>query len=585
LERRLVAILAADVVGYTRLMGADEAGTLARLKRFRAEVFDPAIAAEGGRVVKLMGDGALVEFPSVVRAVAAAAALQEAAAAHQAAEPEDRRITLRIGVNLGDVIVEGGDLYGDGVNIAARLEAQAEPGGICVTAKVRDEVGEKLGLAFEDMGEVAVKNVAGTVRIYRIAPARTAPSPKPLALPDKPSVAVLPFANMSGDPEQAYFSDGITEDIITELSRFRSLFVIARNSSFVYRGQAVDLRRVGRELGVRYVVEGSVRRAGGRVRITAQLIEAETGSHLWADRYDRELADIFEVQDEIARVIVSTLANRLAAAEWENRKRRPPANPTAYDLLLRGIDVYQRFTRYGNAEARRLYLRAIEADPDLVAAYHRLAWTHLIAFELGWEEPPERLVAEARAAAQRAVDLDPAEALAEMTRASACMAGRDYEAADIHARRAIRLNPNDAEIVVLRGNIEILLGDPASGLPLVEQAMRQNPFAPGYYLWIYGMGLYSTGRYAEALAAFREMKDPPTVIHAKVAATLARLGRMDEAAREMAAFLRLAESEHASYPGEDAAAWRNYFSQSLQFRNPADLDRWMEGFRLAGLPG
>jgi len=583
-ERRLAAILAADVVGYSRLMGQDEAGTLARLKAFRTDVLDPVVTKHDGRIFKLMGDGAMVEFASVVQAVACAAALQRAASLREDALAEDQKIQLRIGVNLGDVMVEDGDLYGDGVNVAARLEGLAEPGGVCVSAKVHDEVGEKLDLVYEDLGPQEVKNIAAPVRVYRIVLGQARPRVKALALPEKPSVAVLPFANMSGDPEQSYFSDGITEDIITELSRFRSLFVIARNSSFVYRGAAVDMRQVGRELGVRYVVEGSVRRAGNRVRITAQLIEASTGNHLWAERYDRDLEDIFAVQDEIAQLIVSTLAERLDAAEGEQRKRKPLANPTAYDLVLRGHEIYLRMTKEGNAEARRLDMQAIEVDPGFAIAHHRLAWTYLIDFELGWRGPPEELIAKARAAAQRATDLDPAEARAEMALACACMAGRDFEAGDVHARRAYKLNPNDAEIVVLRGNMDACLGQAASGLRLIEHAIRLNPFTPGWYLWIYGVALYAARRYDEALAAFREMKDPTTVIHAKIAAACARLGRVDEAEREMATFLALAAAEHSSYPGEDTAAWRAYFSHSLQFRDPAELDHWIEAFREAGLP-
>jgi len=583
LERRLVAILAADVVGYTRLMGQDEAGTLARLKRFRGQVFDPLTAKHGGRIVKLMGDGALVEFASVVQAVACAVALQRAAETHEAELPEDRRIRLRIGVNLGDVIVEAGDLYGDGVNIAARLEGLAEPGGICVTAKVRDEVGSRLDIGFEDIGPVEVKNVAEPVQVCRITAAGTAR--KAPALPDKPSVAVLPFANMSGDPEQDYFSDGITEDIITELSRHRTLFVIARNSSFVYRGQAADLRKVGRELGVRYVLEGSVRRAGNRIRVTAQLVEAETGSHVWAERYDRDMADIFGVQDEITAMIASALSDRVEFAEGERRQRRAAANPTAYDLLLRATNSYFQFTKDSNAEGRRLLLQAIELDPGLAVAHLRLAYTYLIDVELGWHFPPEERVAQARAAAERAVALDPADARAETALAYACLFCADWDGAEIHVRRAVRLNPNDAEAMSMRGYVEACLGDNEGGLTQIEQAQRLNPFAPDYYFWVQGIALYALGRHAEALAALREMRNAPTVTLSNIAACYARLGRMDEARQAMAGFLRRAEAEHARFAGTDAAAWRAYFHHAMPARDPAQLDRWMEGFRMAGLPG
>ena len=309
-QRRLAAILAADVVGYSRLMGQDEAGTLAAVRKLRAEVIEPKIAEHQGRLFKTTGDGFLAEFPSVVNAVACAAAIQKAMAARNADQPEDRQIQLRIGVHLGDVIAEGGDVYGDGVNVAARIEGLAPPGGVAVSAMVHDNIGSRLDLAFEDMGEQQLKNIARPMRVYRLATASRHATQAVTVERTKPSIAVLPFTNMSGDAEQEYFSDGITEDIITELSRFRNLFVIARNSSFTYKGRAVDVKKVGQELGVAYVLEGSVRRAGNRVRITAQLIDAETGSHVWADRFDRELTDVFAVQDEITRRIASTLAQK-----------------------------------------------------------------------------------------------------------------------------------------------------------------------------------------------------------------------------------------------------------------------------------
>jgi adenylate cyclase len=325
-ERKLTTILAADVVGYSRLMGEDEAGTLARLKSLRKELMQPKIAGGRGRVVKLMGDGLLAEFPSVVEAVRCAVDIQQDMAGREADLPDERRLRLRIGVNLGDIIVEGSDIYGDGVNIAARLEGLAEPGGICISGKVYEEVRNKLPTAFEDLGEQEVKNIAEPVRVYRWTDAAVDPMPGTvgaLPLPDKPSIAVLPFTNMSGDPEQEYFSDGITEDIITALSKFRWFFVISRNSTFVYKGQAVDIKQVGRELGVRYVLEGSVRKTANRVRISAQLIEAETGKHVWAERYDRSLEDIFELQDEITSTIAAAVEPELAGSERMRSMRKP----------------------------------------------------------------------------------------------------------------------------------------------------------------------------------------------------------------------------------------------------------------------
>jgi TolB-like protein/class 3 adenylate cyclase len=338
-ERRLAAIVAADVAGYSRLMGQDEAGTLARLRAHRRELIDPKIAEHKGRVVKTTGDGILIEFPSVVEAVACAAAVQGEMAERNAATPHDQRIVFRVGVNLGDVIVEEGDIHGDGVNVAARLEGLAEPGGICVSGTVRDHIGDRLNLTFDDLGDQNLKNIPRQIRVFRVrvadettTTAAIKPAPPALALPDKPPIAVLPFQNMSGDPEQEYFVDGMVEEIITALSRIRWLFVIARNSSFNYKGQAVDLKRVARELGVRYVLEGSVRKAGNRVRITAQLIEAETGTHLWADRFDGSLEDVFDLQDKVAFSVAGVIEPALQAAEIRRSSVRPMIDLTGKGL-------------------------------------------------------------------------------------------------------------------------------------------------------------------------------------------------------------------------------------------------------------
>ncbi len=383
IERRLAAIMSADVAGYSRLMGTDEAGTLSALKALRRDVFAPQVAAHKGRVVKLMGDGALVEFPSIVNAVDCAIAVQRALA--------EQTIQLRIGINLGDIIVEGSDIYGDGVNIAARLEGLAEPGGICVARNVYDQVKSKVEASFEDLGEKEVKNIPEPLRVYRVATERlssavTSPTTKPLPLPDKPSVAVLPFTNMSGDSEQEYFSDGITEDIITELSRFHSLFVIARNSSFTYKGKAVDVTEVGSTLGVQYVVEGSVRKAGNRVRVTAQLVEAQSGRHVWARRYDRDLSDSFELQDEISKVIVGTIAGRVDAAEAQRVAWKPPGDMTAYDRFLRGLQEFNRQERVPLANARELFQDAIDLDSSYARAYAHLAFTHVCDVWYGYTD-------------------------------------------------------------------------------------------------------------------------------------------------------------------------------------------------------
>ena len=404
MQRRLAAILAADVVGYSRLMAADEAGTLAALKALRADVIDPAIAAANGRMVKLMGDGALVEFASIVDAVECAVAIQREVAAHNEALDSEKRIEFRIGINLGEVIVDGDDIYGDGVNIAARLEGLARPGGICVSAKVFEEVSNKLDVGFEDLGPQEVKNIPTPVRAYHVM-ADEPPTGAALALPDKPSIAVLAFANMSGDPEQEYFADGIAEDIITALSRFNWFFVIARNSSFAYKGRSPDVRAVAAELGVQYVLEGSVRKAGTRVRITAQLVDALSGRHVWAERYDRELTDIFEVQDEITTAIVGNVAPSFVAAEAQRAARKAPDNLDSWDLTMRANAHAWHHTPAEQAEARRLLESAVERDPDNTVALVGLATNYLHEFGAGLAPDPAANHRRSEAAAQRALAL------------------------------------------------------------------------------------------------------------------------------------------------------------------------------------
>src|ERR1700746_2895262 len=373
LERRLAAILAADVAGYSRLMGADEEGTHERLKALRRELADPKIKEHRGRIVKTTGDGLLIEFASVVDAVRCAVEVQREMAERNTDVPPDDRIEFRMGINLGDIIKDRRDIYGDGVNIAARLEALAEPGGICVRRVVRDQVRDKLAFSFDDMGEQQVKNIARPIRVHRILlgekpdrsdPATGAAADSPLALPDKPSIAVLPFQNMSGDPEQEYFADGMVEEIITALSRIHWLFVIARNSSFTYKGQAVDVKQVGRELGVRYVLEGSVRKASNRVRITGQLVDATTGAHVWANRFDGALDDIFDLQDQVTASVVGAIEPRLQQAEIERAERKPTESLDAYDYFLRGMSAFHEWTRDANNKALALFSKAIDLDPN-----------------------------------------------------------------------------------------------------------------------------------------------------------------------------------------------------------------------------
>jgi TolB-like protein len=358
-ERRLMAILAADVAGYSRLVSADEEGTLAQWKAHWRELIDPKIKEHSGRIVRITGDGLLVEFASVIAAVRCAVEVQRAMVERNADVPQENRIEFRMGINVGDIIIDGTDMWGDGVNVAARLEALSEPGGICVSGRVQEDVHGRLDIAFEDIGERQLKNIARPVRVYRVRLNGTANEPAP-ALPNKPSIAVLPFNNMSGDPEQEYFADGVVEEIITALSRMRWLFVIARNSSFTYKGRAVDVKQVGRELGVRYVLEGSVRKAANRVRITAQLIVAVTGAHLWADRFEGALDDIFDLQDQVTASVVGAIAPKLEEAEVERAKHKPTESLDAYDYFLRGVASLHLWTREGNTEALRLFNRAIE---------------------------------------------------------------------------------------------------------------------------------------------------------------------------------------------------------------------------------
>ncbi len=458
-ERKLTTIFCADVVGYSRLMETDEEATLARLKSYR-ELIQGLIGQHGGRVFGGAGDSIVAEFPSTVEAVRCAVEGQQALATRNAELVEDRRMRFRIGINLGDVMVEGNDLLGGGVNVAARLEALAEPGGICISRTARDQVRDKLGLPFDDMGGVKVKNIARPVRVFQIMtdeqaggasrlkatppafrrlaalaavvavvvaaaavaiwlkPWAPAEPPAPvqqaaLQVPDKPSIVVLPFTNMSGDPEQEYFADGITDDITTELSRFRGLFVIARNSAFTYKGKAVNVRDVGRELGLRYALEGSVRRSGDTVRINAQLVDAATGEHLWAERYDRDMRDVFAVQDEVTQKIVSAIGTTRLRDAWRERvARKNPEDLEAYDLFLQALDLFLRFTPEDNAEARRLHKRAIELDPSYARPHGGLAWTHLQEVFLGWSPRPAESLQSALASAQRAVALDDTDAQA-----------------------------------------------------------------------------------------------------------------------------------------------------------------------------
>jgi adenylate cyclase len=512
LERKLAAILAADVVGYSRLMAEDETGTLERLKSLRENVVQPGITGRKGRIVKLMGDGLLAEFPSVVEAVLCAVNIQQSMIGREADLPDGRRIRLRIGVNLGDIIVEGSDIYGDGVNVAARLEALADPGGICVSGTVFDHVKSKVGLDFADLGEQKVKNIDQPIRIYRIALDRDADASEmagpsaagatPLKQPDKPSIAVLPFDNMSGDVEQDYFSDGMVEDIITGRSRIKWLFVIARNSSFVYRGKSVDVKQAGRELGVRYILEGSVRKASNRVRVTGQLIEAETGRHVWAERYDRTLDDVFAIQDELTMSVVAAIEPSLRQAEIERVKRKRPDNLDAYDLVLRAIPQVYPAMPDGAAEALPLLESALDLEPDYALAHGFAAWCHEIVFARGGGGEESRRGAVRRAHAALAHGRDDAIALSLGGFVMGLIA-HDREAARQAFEAALALSPSCALTYNLGSVVMVLAGNADRGIEWGERALRLSPIDPmNYAPWELG-ALSAGGNAREAWAARR----------------------------------------------------------------------------------
>jgi adenylate cyclase len=585
-ERRLAAILAADVVGYSRLMGANEEGTLADLKRHRRELVDPKITEHRGRIVKTTGDGMLAEFVSVVDAVRCAVDIQREMADRNAGVPTDQRIEFRIGLNVGDIIIDDRDIYGDGVNIAARLEALAEPGGICASRVVRDQVRDKLDFSFEDMGEQQVKNIARPVRTHRVLlgpsvvePTGAAAASRAARAPQqKPSIAVLPFANMSGDAEQEYFSEGITEDIITNLSRNRAFFVISRSTSFTFKGPAVDVAKVARELNVRYVLEGSVRRAGNRVRISAQLIDAETGHHLWAERYDRELADVFAVQDEIAQTITGELAPGIIAAEMQQARRKDPGQLDAWDRTMRAHWHIRRFTREDMAEARRLLEEAIELDPanamvlaDLSVAYHFEAC-------FGWDEDVAQTYARCGKAARRAVAIDDGDANAHSALAMYDFFQGRHDEARRRLRRALDLDPNS---VFARGYLGVchgFVGDYDTALPVLDEAIRLSPRDPLLVIWhlCKGWAALLSERYQEAVGftteaaeANREFPD----VWAVLAAAHGHLGNTVAADEALAEFLRRTPALTAS-------------DQRLNrpFGSPAQRERFLDGLRKAGLP-
>jgi adenylate cyclase len=584
-ERRLAAILAADVVGYSRLMGTDEVGTLRALKAIRRELANPAIADHHGRVVKTTGDGILIEFGSVVDAVACAVSIQRAMIARNTSVAEDKQIVFRIGINLGDIIIDEGDIHGDGVNVAARLETLAQPGGIWVSKAARDQVRDKLDISFEDLGEQQLKNITRPVRVYRVRLEQTAAAEsggnpaalmtnKPaIAVPtNKPSIAVLPLANMSGDPDQEFFADGLTEDIITDLSRFRDLLVISRNSTFVHKGKAVKVQEVAREFGVDYVLEGSVRKVGDRVRVTVQLIDGQTDRHIWADRYDRKLEDIFAIQDEVTGAIVATLAGRVEALMQERAKRKRTDNMAAYECVLAAKVLHHRSLREDNAEALRIIERALELDPNYAHAHAWKAcvlgqsWTH------GWCSDREAILQQVGKELEIALALDENDSDVHRILAALSLARNDHEKAAYHQERALALNPNHDLIVVQQGELLTWLGRPKEAVDWIKKAMRLNPYHPERFWSHLGRALYCAESYAEAAEAFSRITRPDHTHHAFLAATFAHMENTDAAAARAAEVLKL-------QPAFSVAAYLD----TQHYKHEVDRKRHETGLLKAGL--
>lgn len=579
MEQRLAAVLAADMAGYSRLMGLDEVGTLARLRTHRVELIEPAIAKNHGHVIKTTGDGMLVEFQSVADAVRCAAEIQERMARRNADVPADRQIRFRIGINLGDIIFQDDDIFGDGVNIAARLEQLAEIGGICVTSAVYEQVRERLDVTFEDLGEKSLKNISRPIRVFRVAlePPVHKATPGDAARPRtgavvKPTIAVLPFANMSRDQEQEFFVDGLTEDIITELSRRHELFVISRNSTFVYKGQSVNLPEIARKLGAQYIVEGSVRKSGDHLRITVQLIDTANDSHIWAEKYDRKLDDIFKVQDEMTTAIVATLPGRLEAAQQTQLARKTPANLAAYECVLAAKVLHHRSTREDITEARRLIDRAIELDPEYAHAY---AWRGCIlgqTWVYGWCEDRDATFAEVTANVDKAFSLDQNDADVLRLLGATSIAKGDLAKARAYMERALELNPNYDLSVVQMGELLTWLGSPEEGTEWIRKAMRLNPHHPERFWSHLGKAHFAARQYPEAIGAFMRLSATDQTHHAFLAAAYGWLGD------------RTAADAHAGrVRALDPAFGTQAFLATMHYARPEDLAHLREGLERAGL--
>jgi adenylate cyclase len=571
-NRRLAGIMAADVVGYSALVAADEPTALARVRTLRTEIIEPLAAAHDGRLFKTTGDGFLSAFASAVQALRCAIAIQE----RLRVQPDGLR--LRIGVHQGEVVPEGDDLLGDGVIIAARLEPLAEPGGICISARVREDAAGKVALDAENLGTPQLKNIATPIQVFRIRPGPTQVSPAALpSLHDLPSIAVLPFANLSGDPDQEYFADGLTEDILTALTRFTQLKVIARNSTFVYKGRAVSIHDLARDLGVRYVLEGSVRRAGERLRVTAQLVEAATAAHVWAERYDRALTDIFALQDEITERIVTTLVTSIERSIIEQARRKPPGSLGAYELFLHGREQRDLSRYEGMLAAEKLFEQAIALDPNFALAHAELAYIQYV--HVTWRVHPERReaqLAKGFANARRALQLEASLALANRALGNLHLRAREYADALIWSRRAVELNPGEAESHAWLANVLSYVGRSAEALEQLDYARRLDPLQPPLWDFYIGRALVHLGRYEEALPWLEaSVRRVPTLGHWRryVAAALAQLGRLEEARSAL-----LSATSVRFFESIDEIRRYDDYLDSVEF------ERFIEGLRKAGLP-
>jgi TolB-like protein/class 3 adenylate cyclase/tetratricopeptide (TPR) repeat protein len=591
-ERRLAAILAADIAGYSRLMGIDEEGTLAQVKSCRATIIYPKVEEYRGRIVKTTGDGALVEFPSTVEAVRCAVEIQRGMSARNTHITPDKRIEIRIGINVGDIIIDDGDIYGDGVNVAARLEAIAAPGSLCISGEVHRQVRGKLEVEFEDGGEQNLKNIAEPVQVFRLRSLRsTTPSSTTGSitgstmsslppLPNKASIAVLPFDNLSGDPEQAYFADGMVEEIITGLAKTSWLFVVARNSSFIYKGKAVDVKQVGRDLGVRYVLEGSVRKAGGRVRITGQLIDAASGAHLWADRFDGMLEDIFDLQDKVTATVVGAIEPAMRNAEIQQAQRKPTSSLDAYDWFLRALSKFNLPYTSRYEDALVLCRHAIAADPNYAAAHALAAWACAGMYFKASPADGKTLMQEGAELARNALEFAAADpiALAIGGQALNFLSVKDRDRALQAAQRAISLAPNSAQVWLSCGHVHQMRGEGDAAIEHFERALRLSPRDP--FGWAVKGGLavghFIEGRLPEATDwAEKALHDNPTFylpLWIKIAGS-AHLGRMEQAQEALRATLEL-------YPETSISKWE----LTMRTVQAPSIDSYIEGFRKAGMP-